>query len=80
MSKIKDQVIDEQNAEQPDFVKELMEKGSVTLTAESRDSLYEKAATMVGLIPQGTKWTRSIVDHDVECTVFTQTYSLIKNE
>lgn len=65
---------------QTDFVKELMEKGSVTLTAESRDALYEQAATLVGLIPQGTKWTRSIVDHDVECTVFTQTYSLIKNE
>ena len=39
MSKIKDQVIDEQNAEQPDFVKELLEKGSVIITAKTLEYL-----------------------------------------
>ena len=69
-----------EQTKQPDFVKELLEKGSVTLTAESRDDIYQMGDDLLMAIPQGTKWTRGIVEHDVECTVFTQTYSLIKNE
>ena len=68
-----------EQAQQPSYIDELLKNGTVTLSAESRDALYEQSATLVGLIPQGTKWTRSIVDHDVECTVFSQTYSIIKD-
>lgn len=68
-----------EETQQPDYVKELLEKGTVMITAESRNSLYKKAETLVGMIPAGTKWTRGIVEHDNECTTFTQIYSVIKN-
>lgn len=71
MSSIKDQVIDEQNAQQPAppakggspaFLKELQDKGSVTLKAMSRDEL----AAMVGQIPADIHYGSGAVGFNCE--------------
>lgn len=70
----------ETNAEQTTNpnLDELQKKGTTTLTADSREAVYQISAQMVGLIPAGVDWTRGAVQH--RKGVFTQTYSLIKKE
>lgn len=55
----------------------LIADGTLTLTANSRDEIYEQADELVASIPDGTKWTRNIVEHNAG--IFTQTYFIIKD-
>lgn len=55
----------------------LIADGTLTLTANSREEIYEQAEELVASIPKGTRWTRNIVEHNAG--IFTQTYSLIKD-
>lgn len=74
MSKIKDQVIDEQNAEQPDFVKELLEKGSVIITAKTREDLE----AMLKDIPADCRYMTGAVGHNLDTWLFVLQLDLIK--
>ena len=65
--------------QQPAAIDELLKNGTLTLTAESRKDIYKMSDDLLKAMPQGTKWTRTIVMFDGIGT-FTQTYSLIKNE
>ena len=67
MSKTKDTIIDEQNAQQPDFVKELLEKGSVTITSLTREDFD----AMLKEIPADVKYGAGAVGRDRETGVFT---------
>lgn len=67
MSKTKDTIIDEQNAQQPDFVKELLEKGTVTITSLTREDFYD----MLKEIPADVKYGAGAVGRDRETGVFT---------
>lgn len=57
---------------------ELLEKGNITLTADSRKAVYEMGETLVGSIPEDVRWTRTAVEYNGEA--FTQTYTLIQND
>ena len=63
---------------QPATIDELLEKGTLTLTAGSREDIYLQGDELLKDMPQGTKWTRTIVMFDGE-GIFTQTYSIIKD-
>lgn len=68
MSKTKDTIIDEQNAQQqPDFVKELLEKGTVTITSLTREDFD----AMLKEIPADVKYGAGAVGRDRETGVFT---------
>lgn len=67
MSKTKDTIIDEQNAQQPDFVKELLDKGSVTITSLTREDFD----AMLKEIPADVKYGAGAVGRDRETGVFT---------
>lgn len=67
MSKTKDTIIDEQNAQQPDFVKELLEKGTVTITSPTREDFD----AMLKEIPADVKYGAGAVGRDRETGVFT---------
>ena len=67
MSKTKDTIIDEQNAQQPDFVKELLEKGTVTITSLTREDFDD----MLKEIPADVKYGAGAVGRDRETGVFT---------
>ena len=67
MSKTKDTIIDEQNAQQPDFVKELLEKGTVTITSLTRENFD----AMLKEIPADVKYGAGAVGRDRETGVFT---------
>ncbi len=54
----------------------LLADGTLTLTGESRADIYEQAEALVDSIPDGTKWTRNIVEFDG--TTFSQTYFITK--
>ena len=58
-------------------IDQLMADGTLTLTASSRAEIYEQAEALVAAIPDGTKWTRNIVEH--EAGNFKQTYFIIKD-
>lgn len=58
-------------------IEKLLADGSLTLTANSREEIYEQAEALVAAIPDGTKWTRNIVEHDAGN--FKQTYYIIKD-
>ena len=61
MSKTKDTIIDEQNAQQqPDFVKELLEKGTVTITSLTREDFD----AMLKEIPADVKYSAGAVGQD----------------
>ena len=61
MSKTKDTIIDEQNAQQqPDFVKELLEKGTVTITSLTREDFD----AMLKEIPADVKYGAGAVGQD----------------
>lgn len=57
-------------------IEQLLADGTLTLTGQSRADVYEQAEALVESIPEGTKWTRNIVEFDGE--TFTQTYFIIK--
>ena len=67
MSKTKDTIIDEQNAQQPDFVKELLEKGTVTITSLTRENFD----AMLKEIPADVKYGAGAVGRDRKTGVFT---------
>ena len=67
MSKTKDTIIDEQNAQQPDFVKELLENGTVTITSLTREDFD----AMLKEIPADVKYGAGAVGRDRETGVFT---------
>ena len=66
MSKTKDTIIDEQNAEQPDFVKELLEKGSVIITSLTREDFD----AMLKEIPTDVKYMAGAVGFNHDMGVF----------
>lgn len=57
---------------------ELLSTGTTTITADSREAVYEMSAQLVGLISAGVDWTRGAVQH--RKGVFTQIYTLTKKE
>lgn len=57
---------------------ELMLNGTTTLTADSRKDIYEMSASLVGLIPEEVRWTRTVVEYKENA--FTQTFTLIKTD
>lgn len=77
---MKKETIAEPKQESAITADELLKNGTQTLVADSREAIYEKAKQLVGMIPEGVNWTRGIVEHDAECTEFTQTYILIKTD
>lgn len=58
-------------------IEKLLAEGTMTLTANSREEIYEQAEALVAAIPGDTKWTRTIVEHNAG--IFTQTYFIIKD-
>jgi hypothetical protein len=58
-------------------IEKLLAEGKLTLTADSREEIYEQAEALVAAIPGDTKWTRSFVEHNAGN--FTQTYFIIKD-
>lgn len=56
-----------EQTQQPDFVKELLEKGSVTITSLTRDDFE----AMLKDIPEGVKYGAGAVGRDRETGVFT---------
>lgn len=58
-------------------IEKLLAEGTMTLTANSREEIYEQAEALVAAIPGDTKWTRTIVEHNAG--IFKQTYSIIKD-
>lgn len=61
---------------QDDLASALMKKGSLTITAESREALYAKGQELLKQLPADAVWTRGMVEH-LDGS-FLQTYSLIK--
>ena len=55
---------------------ELLANGTVTLTAKARDDIYKQADGLTSSLPEGTKWTRSIVQYHPEDFLFTQTFTI----
>jgi hypothetical protein len=58
-------------------IEKLLAEGTMTLTANSREEIYEQAEALVAAIPGDTTWTRNIVEHNAG--IFTQTYFIIKD-
>jgi hypothetical protein len=57
---------------------ELLSKGSVTLTAKSREEIYSQCQALVDSLPEGTKWTRTICQYHPDTFSFEQTVSITK--
>lgn len=57
-------------------IEELLEKGNVTLTAKTRQDIYDQSATLVDALPEGTKWTRTIVEYVPESSSYVQTIKI----
>ena len=55
---------------------ELLESGSVTLTADTRKDVYVLSEALSAAIPADVKWTRNVVFFDGR--QFTQMFSIIK--
>lgn len=67
----------EQTAVEQNPIDALLRDGSVTLTGDSRQNIYDQGEALVTNLPAGTKWTRTIVDFNAG--LFSQTYTLIKD-
>ena len=63
----------EQTQAQNPQVDELLTKGSVTITANSRNEVYKLSSELIASLPKGTKWDRACVMFDGDKT-FTQTF------
>lgn len=59
-------------------IERLKADGQLTITADSRQEIYEQAEALVAAIPQGVEWTRTIVEH--QDGRFSQTYFIIKKD
>jgi len=57
---------------------ELLGKGSVTLTAKSREEIYSQSQTLVDSLPEGTKWTRTICQYHPDTFSFEQKVTITK--
>ena len=57
---------------------ELLKNGSVTIKAKTRQEIYEQAEMLVGSLPQGTKWSRTVCQYHPQTFDFEQTISIIK--
>lgn len=57
---------------------ELLKKGSVTLTAKSRQEIYDQSNMLVDSLPKETKWTRTICQFRPETLDYVQTISITK--
>ena len=57
---------------------ELLGKGSVTLTAKSREEIYSQSQALVDSLPAGTKWTRTICQYHPDTFSFEQTVTISK--
>lgn len=58
-------------------IDKLLADGTLTLTGNSREEIYEQAEALVAAIPDGTKWNRTFVEHNAGN--FKQTYFIIKD-
>ena len=76
MSKKENENIEEQNVKHPDFVKELIENGTVTLKAKTRDELAE----MVNTIPADVKYCVGAVGQNYDEGCFTLRVDLISKK
>ena len=70
-------MLDEQKAIKA-IAEELIAKGTVTLTSKARDDIYQQASSLTSSLPEGTRWTRTIVQYNPETFSYTQTYTIIK--
>ena len=60
------------------LTEELLSKGSVTLTAKTREEIYDQSQTLVESLPEGTKWTRTICQYHPDTFSFEQTVTITK--
>ena len=67
----------QQEAAPSDKLNELLETGTTTIEAASREEVYKLSADLVAEIPANTQWERSCVM--ANRGKFTQKYNLIKN-
>lgn len=67
----------QQEAVPSDKLNELLDTGTTTIEAASREEAYKLSADLVADIPDGTPWERSCVMFD-GVNSFTQKYNLIK--
>ena len=65
-----------EQTQQPDFVKELLENGTTTITAKTRDEL----AAMVNDIPADCSYMAGAVGYDMDRGVFTLRIDLTSKE
>ena len=65
-----------EQTQQPDFVKELLEKGTAILTANTRDEL----AAMVNEIPADCSYMAGAIGHNMDRGVFTLRIDLTSKE
>lgn len=56
----------------------LLKNGTVTLTAKTREDLYEQAQSLTDSLPKDTKWTRTMYEFNAESLDYVQTISIIK--
>lgn len=68
-----------EQTQQPSPADELLKKGTLTLNADSRASIYAQAEELLKALPLCTKWTRTFVEFDGQGT-FSQTYYIFKND
>ena len=57
----------------------LADQFQIASAATSREEIYKQADELLAALPLGTKWTRTIVEHDPWAGTFTQTYSILKD-
>lgn len=57
---------------------ELLKNGSVTLTAKTRQDIYDQSTTLVNSLPEGTKWSRTICTYHPDTFSYEQKITIIK--
>ncbi len=57
---------------------ELLSKGSVTLTAKSREEIYSQSQALVDSLPEGTEWTRTICQYHPDTFSYEQKVTITK--
>lgn len=57
---------------------DLLKNGSVTLTAKTRQDIYDQSQTLVDSLPEGTRWTRTICQYRPDTFDYEQTVSINK--
>ena len=59
-------------------VDDLLKKGSVTLTAKTRQEIYDQSDALVDSLPEGTNWTRTMCQYKPDTFNFVQTITITK--